>query len=198
MYKIILVIVAVFLVGCSPRYIVKNQYIPSSHDGFSQCISVYEEEKNMCEQSCRADYQICLDTAYQRAKTIYDDELRKYHISYDDYLFEFRSYKIYKYEFDINYRNLRRDYNYFSNECSEKKSSYTCRRKNELLNSMNVMKRHKLRRPIMPNKPSFDMILRAQQSYCVSDCSCDKSFDIGYESCGGKIISYKYCVENCD
>lgn len=198
MYKIVLVIVAVFLAGCTPRYVVKNQYVPSQDTGFTQCISAYEAEKNICEQNCRADYQVCLDSAYERAKSIHELQLIKYNELYENYLFEFRVYKTYKFEFDRNYRNLERDYRYFSKECSKKKNGFTCRRKNELINSMEIMKRDRLRRPRVPKKPSLNTIVKNQQSYCISNCSCSKKFDIGYENCGGKIISYKYCVENCD
>lgn len=198
MYKIILIAVAVFLVGCTPKYVVKNQYIPAQNDGFVQCVSVYEQEKEICEQNCRNEYQICLNNAYQRAQDIYEIQLLKYNEAYENYLFKYRVYQTYKYEFDINYRNLNRDFRYFSKECTNKKNGYPCRRKNELYRSMKIMERDRLRQPRMPRKPSLNKIVRNQQNFCKNDCSCSENFDRGYETCGGKIISYKYCVENCD
>jgi len=198
MYKIILIFIAIFLVGCSPRYITKNQYVPSSNAGFSQCLNKYEQEKIICNQDCRADYQICLDGAYKRSEKIYEAKFVKYTLSYEDYLFEHSNYKTYKYKFDKKHRRIKNDYNYFLNECKKKKGSFTCRRKNELKNSLENMKRAKLRRPRAPMKPSFNVILRKQQNFCNSDCDCSKNFDIGYENCGGQVILHRYCVENCD
>lgn len=198
MYKIILIIAALFFAGCAPRYVVKNQYVPLQTEEFSLCVSAYEAEKTICEQNCRVEYQMCLDNAYERAKNIHESQLVKYNELYNNYLFEFRVYQRHQHNFNTNYRSLERDYKYFSHECNKKKNGFPCKRRNELMHSMEMMKRDRFRRPRVPKKPSLNSIVRSQQSYCVSDCSCSKNFDIGYESCGGKIISYKYCVENCD
>jgi len=198
MYKIMLFVIAFFLVGCAPKYVVKNQYIPSQNDGFLQCVSIYEDEKKICEQNCRDDYQLCLDAAYSRAEDVYASELNKYNADYSKYLFELKFFKIRKYKFKKKYESLQRDYKYFAKECNKKKQGFTCKRKNELLYSMKNMKKNILIRPRMPQKPFFNTILKSQQSFCVSNCSCSKNFDIGYKNCGGQIISHKYCIENCD
>ena len=198
MYKIFLICIAVFLVGCAPKYVTKVQYVPSLTDGFSQCVSKYEQEKILCNQNCSENYQVCLDNAFQRAQDIYQVELSKYSKIYDDYLSRLREYRNYKYDFDRKYRILKDDYYYFSNECNKKKSGFTCRRAHELKDALFIMKRDRLRRPIQPRKPSLNTIIKNQQSFCKSDCGCLKDYDRGYENCGGQIIVQKYCVENCD
>jgi hypothetical protein len=198
MYKIALVFIAMFFVGCSPKYVTKIKYVPSVNDGFSQCLVKYEREKDVCVQDCNANYQFCLDSAYQKSQNIYEVELAKYNVDYENYLFDFRKYRDYKYEFDKQYRLIQNDYNYFFNECKVKKDSFTCRRTNELRNSLEIMQRDRLRRPKEPKKPSLNKISKNQQSFCKSDCGCSTNFNIGYENCGGQVIFQKYCVENCD
>lgn len=188
MYKIILIIAALFFAGCAPRYVVKNQYVPLQTEEFSLCVSAYEAEKTICEQNCRVEYQMCLDNAYERAKNIHESQLVKYNELYNNYLFEFRVYQRHQHNFNTNYRSLERDYKYFSHECNKKKNGFPCKRRNELMHSMEMMKRDRFRRPRVPKKPSLNSIVRSQQSYCVSDCSCSKNFDIGYESCGLSLI----------
>ena len=198
MYRIILVFITIFLVGCAPRYVTKVQHVPSKSDNFSQCLSKYEQEKTVCNQDCSANYQFCLDSAYKRSQDIYGIELAEYNVAYEDYLFEFRRYKNHLYRFNKKYRAIQSDYNYFSNECKTKKGNYTCRRKNELINALKILKRDKPRIPKMPKKPFLNKISRNQQSFCKSDCGCSRNFDIGYENCGGQVIFQRFCVENCD
>jgi len=198
MYKIFLICIAIFFAGCAPKYVTKVQYVPSSNDGFTGCVSKYEQEKIICTQNCSENYQICLDDAFQRAQDIYQVELSKYAKLYDDYLFRLREYRNYKYDFDRKYRILKDDYYYFSNECDKKKRGFTCRRKHELRDTLFIMKRDRLKRPIQPRKPSLNVIVKNQQSFCKSSCGCLKDYDRGYENCGGQIIVQKQCVENCD
>lgn len=198
MYKYILILVSIFLVGCSPVYVTKNQYIAPKDKEFSKKVSICEVKKKECDSECRSEYQGCLDSAYLRAKDISNEEFKKYDIDYEEYLIELRDYKYYKYEFDKNYMRIQNDYSYFYKECNSKKEAYACERKNELKDTLNMLKRDKLRKPKEPRKPFFDNILRKQQKLCANDCGCSRSFDICYVNFGGEVIPYKFCIENCE
>ncbi len=198
MYKYVLIVVALFLIGCSPKYVTKNQYVASKEQGFGTCVKRCEVQKQECQLKSKEEYKVCLDDAYNRAKDISAEQFVKYDIDYEEFLLEFRDFKYYKYEFDKNYSILERDYNYFSKECNSKKDEFTCRRKNELKDTLEMMKRDKLKKPREPKKPSFNRILKSQQNLCKIDNSCSTNFDMCYIKCGGEVIPYRFCVKNCD
>ena len=198
MHKYILILVALFLVGCSPKYVIKNQYIAPKDKAFSTCVKKCEVQKKECLRTANEDYQICINSAYNRAKEISNEQFLKYDRSYEEYLLDYRDFKRYKHEYARDYRKLESDYNYFSKECHTKKDNFTCRRENELKNRLLVLKRDRLKRPEEPKKPSFNRILKSQQNLCRVNNSCSKSFDICYVNCGGEVIPYRFCVKNCD
>ena len=198
MYGIVLVFLSLILVGCSPVYVTKNHYIASVKKDFSLQINRCEEKKKTCDVKCSEDYQNCLDKAYFRAKDIYNQQLAKYEVENRLYRIELREYKQYKYKFDNSYMEIYKDYNHFSKQCNSKKNSFTCRRKNELKDTLTTMKLHMMQKPNKREKPSFNYILKMQQRLCQSSCGCSKSFDICYVSSGGEVIPYKFCLRNCD
>lgn len=198
MYKFILIFIVFFLVGCSPKYVTKNQYIAPKDKDFSQCVNKCEIKKKECIRESNKEYKTCLNTAYLRAKEISDGQFIKYDRDYEDFLLEFRDFKNYKYIFDKDYRKIVSDYNYFLKECHSKKDSFTCRRKDELKQSLSLMKRDMVKEPKEPKIPSFSAILKSQQNLCRLDNSCSTSFDICYVNCGGKVIPYRLCINNCD
>ncbi len=198
MYKYILIFISLFLVGCSPKYVTKNQYIAPKEKNFSQCARKCEIKKIECLKEAKKEYKTCLNKAYLRAKEISDEEFLKYDRDYEDFLLEFQDFKNYKYTFDKDYRNIESDYNYFLKECYSKKDSFTCRRKDELRGSLLLMQKDMIKQPREPKRPSFNGILKAQQNLCRFDNSCSKNFDICYVNCGGEVIPYRFCVKNCD
>jgi|LGOV01.1.fsa_nt_gb hypothetical protein len=198
MHGIVLVLISLFLVGCSPVYVTKNHYIAPQKKDFSLHVNRCEEKKKICDVKCNEDYQNCLDRAYFRAKNIFTQQSAKYEVESRLYRTELREYKHYKYQFDNNYMEIHRDYSHFSKQCNSKKSSFTCRRKNELKDTLSMMKLQMMQKPQKPKKPSFDKILKNQQSFCQSNCGCSESFDICYVSSGGEVIPYKMCLRNCD
>lgn len=199
MYKyIFFVSLTFFLVGCSPKYVIKNQYIPAQEKSFAQCANNCEKEKMICEQDCSNIYQTCLNDAYTRAKDISGIEFVKYDNLYEEYLFKLRDYESYKHKFNKKYKKTERDFVYFKNQCIKTKDLYACKRQRELHNTLTNMKQNMLQRPFEPRRPSFKKILYKQQSYCKSDCGCSSSFDRCYINCGGEIVPYRLCISNCD
>lgn len=198
MYKFILILLAIFFVGCSPKYVTKNHYIAPEEKGFGVCVNQCEQEKKICEQDCSNMYQGCLDNAYLRAKDISAVEMIKFDKAYENYLLQLGDYRIYQHKFDKSYIRISRDFNYFKEQCIKTKDKYACERRSELNNTLYNLKHNKIRKPREPRRPSFNRILNKQQSYCKSDCGCSSSFDRCYINCGGEVIPYKFCVENCD
>lgn len=198
MHKYILILLALFLVGCSPKYVVKKQYIAPKDKSFAGCVKTCEIEKKVCDQDCKNQYDTCLNNAYSRSKDISNIEFVKYNEYYEEYLLKLRDYKSYRYRFDKNYLMIKDDYKYFHKQCVKTKEYYACHRKTELKNKMIKMRHNRMVHPQEPLKPSFQAILKDQQSFCKSDCGCSDSFDRCYINCGGEIVPYKFCVKNCD
>lgn len=198
MFKYILIVFTIFLVGCSPKYVVKNEYVPLATEKFNVCVNQCEIQKTDCDNNCVVQYEKCIANAYVRAKDIVSIEMIKYSRDYDSYLLAMRDYRHYKYKFDRQYIKTNKDYDYFTHECKNKKDKYACKRKQELNILIRDMNRNKLRQPRSPRKPSFNQILNEQQSYCKKDCGCSSTFDRCYVGCGGEVIPYRLCVENCD
>lgn len=198
MRYVLIVLVGVVFLGCSARYEVRNEYKPSSKQGFSECIQGCKKEKLACEKSAEANYQKCLGSAYERAKEISDDALREYDSEYERYLVLQRDYRYFKDSYDRTYNNLEADLSYFSSTCKAKKERYSCDRAKEIQIRLDMLKKEIPAKPKEPQKPIFSQILSKQQNYCRKDDSCAKDFDICYIGCGGEVVPYRLCVANCD
>ena len=91
MYKYILVFISLFLVGCAPVYVTKNQYIAPKDKEFTQRVAICEVEKKTCISECRNEYQACLNSAHKRAKKAFERELKRYDVDYEKYMLDLRA-----------------------------------------------------------------------------------------------------------
>ncbi|WP_024954200.1 hypothetical protein [Sulfurospirillum arcachonense] len=198
MHKYILILLALFLVGCSPKYVVKKQYIPKKEKSFAGCVQTCEVEKSVCKQDCKNQFDFCMSDAYTRSKDISNIEFLKYDEEYEEYLLKLSDYKRHRHQFDRNYRKVENDYRYFRKRCARTKKHYPCYREHELNKKLLHMRSNVIVYPVAPIKPSFEAILVKQQSFCKSNCGCDESFDRCYVECGGAVVPYKFCIKNCD
>ncbi len=198
MYKYLLMLIAIFFIGCGPKYIVKKQYTPSNNASFSSCVSGCSEQKELCELESNRNYEVCLNNTYDRAKDMYENQLAMYDRAYDDYLFDLRKYNKIQYKMERKYNFLKKDYKYFNHQCVKKKDFYACDRRNIIQKEMHHMKKNAKRYPQEPLKPSLYHITRTQQSFCKQSNKCQKNFDMCYTNCGGSVVPYKFCVSNCD
>lgn len=200
MYKLVLVLVwvVVFFGGCSAKYELKNHYIPSQKDGFENCVQICEVKKDACQKECERSYQGCLDSAYERAKRVSESAWIEYTDLRRIYLAQ--KHKFERNNFLIIQRSgmLEDDYDYFDKRCKSTKEKYACQRKSEIFYALQDLKDAKLEKPIEPEKPSFEDILAQQQSKCSRDCGCVDKFDRCYSQCGGEVVPYRFCVQNCD
>lgn len=184
--------------GCSPKYVIKNQYIPLMDANFAPCVSTCTLSKESCDATCDDNYQSCLNTAFDRAKEIYAVELFRYDRDYAYYLRELGKYNDIRYLIERKYSFLKRDYKYFSQQCSKTRDIYACDRQDIIRRNLYQMQRNMPRHPNKPLKPSLQHITNTEQNSCQNECGCSKSFDLCYTNCGGQVIPYKLCVENCE
>lgn len=198
MYKYILIIIAIFLVGCSPKYVIKNHYIPASSFSFNQCSDTCSQDQQLCQTQCNANYEVCLNNSYQRAQEIFDGQFSDYENNYNNYLIQLKHYQQNRYRVQRTYDRVNQDYHYFENQCRVAKSRYACERQNDLRYQLVEIRKDMFDEPRRPYKPLFETTLKKQQSLCPKTCSCDKIFDVCYTNCGGEVIPYKFCIENCD
>lgn len=188
----------IFLVGCGPRYVIKNQYIPPAASGASACLNNCSYMRQSCQDQCQRSYQYCLDDAYMKAKAIEIDEQRAYDFAYSRYVMDMSHYRMRLHAWEREYNDYNRDLSHYQSQCERDKDAYACKQRDELRNRMNRLKRSRPSKPWMPVRPSFEQILVNQQSFCTTDCGCDQTYDNCFVGCGGQVIPHKICVDNCD
>lgn len=198
MYKTIVVAVMLLLVGCGPRYVIKNQYIPPTHNISPKCLDNCALVRQTCQVQCQQNYQFCLDDAYAKSKAILIQEESAYNVAYSHYMLDFSHFQHQMRSWERDYYDYSRDLSYFQGRCESGKDASACQRRDQLRNHLNYMKRDRPREPWVPQKPSFEQILVNQQSFCTTNCGCEQVYDNCFVGCGGTVIPHKICVENCD
>lgn len=200
MRQALLGIVGLLFIGCGPRYVIQNQYVPPlvTTEASTACFNGCMTARERCQTPCQTAYQRCLDDAYAKAKAIEVEEMRSFDRAYDRYMFELSSYRAERFAWESAYRDYSRDLSYFQSQCERTKDPSACQRRDELRSRVNALRYRQPREPWVPVRPSFEQILVNQQSFCTTDCGCDQAYDACFAGCGGQVIPHKICVENCD
>ena len=198
MYGFLMLLMALLLSGCGPRYVIKNQYIPPTQVNSQKCLDTCALSRQACQAQCQQRYQYCLDDAYAKAKAVEVDEMRAYDMAYARYMMDLSHFQMRMREWDRDYYDYSRDLSHFQNRCEREKDPYACRKRDELRNYLNRMKHDRPREPWVPVRPTFEQILVNQQSFCTTNCGCEQTYDNCFVGCGGTVIPHKICVENCD
>lgn len=198
MVGFLMIVMALVLSGCGPRYVIKNQYIPPVRTTSTQCLDQCAFARQSCQAQCQQSYQYCLDDAYAKAKAVEQEELRAYDMAQMRYMMDFSLYQSRLHSWERTYSDYSRDLAHFQSECEQKKDAYACQRRDELRNQINRLRRDRPRQPWVPVHPSFEQILVNQQSFCTTNCGCEQTYDTCFVGCGGTVIPHKICVENCD
>jgi len=198
MLRFLLLVIALLLVGCGPRYVVQNQYIPPARSSAQPCIDNCSQMRQGCQAQCQQNYQFCLDDAYMKAKSLEIDEQRSYDMAYSRYIADVGHYRMAFHAWQRDYDDYSRDYRHFQNQCEREKDARACQKRDELNHYLNRLSRDKPREPWMPTRLSFEQILLNQQSICTTHCGCEQLYDNCFVGCGGQVIPHKICVENCD
>lgn len=197
MYKLLLLAITLIFSGCAPRYTTQYQYLPPTQPNGQQCVNQCMLAQQECQNNCQKQRQYCLEDAYGKARQIEQDELRAYDMAYLRYQMEFLQFRQYQSLWERDYYNSRRDFDYFQARC-QGGDTQACWRYNELKRSMGRLNFQRPREPWMPSRPDFSQILRRQQSFCMSDCGCERNYNNCFSGCGGVVVPHQVCVENCD
>lgn len=198
MYQLLLGVIALFFVGCGPRYVIKNEYIPPSLASSSKCLEHCSFVRQGCQAQCQQNYQYCLDDAYDKAKAVEISELRAYDVAYMRYRMDWTQYQHRLHDWERAYHEYSRDLSHYQAQCEREKKSPACHKRDEISARLKHLKHDRPREPWVPSRPSFEHILAEQQSYCSTNCGCDQAYDGCFVGCGGAVIPHKICVENCD
>ena len=198
MARILLLVWMFFLVGCGPRYLIKNQYIPPATAASQPCIENCSHMREGCQNQCQQNYQYCLNDAYMKAQSVDIDEQRTYDIAYSHYMLDMSRYRMALHEWQRDYYDYSRDFEHFQKQCEREKDAYACKKRDDLKHYLNRLNRDRPREPWMPTRRSFEQILVAQQSFCTTNCGCEQVYDNCFVGCGGQVIPHKICVDNCE
>jgi len=198
MHHFLWVFIALFFVGCGPRYMIKNQYIPPASSASQSCLNKCSSIRQGCQNLCQQNYQYCLDDAYAKAKAVEVEEQRAYEIAYSRYRMDAMQYEHELRNWQRDYYDYSRDLSHYQSQCERNRDAYACQKRDELQRYMKRLSHDRPREPWVPARPTFEQILVNQQSFCTTNCGCEQSYDNCFVSCGGQVIPHKICVENCD
>lgn len=187
-----------FFWGCSPKYVMKYEYIPSNDEGFNVCTTQCEIKRNSCQVAFEAQKQDCLNEAKKRAEDIFRVENSQYKEKYAIYEQKYQIYYDKVYQIQLQRDVVYRDYQYFSHRCDYEHEKYACRRARNLRYELDVFDNKSFYKPVEPSKPILSKIYNQEARFCPKNSQCDNVYDKCYTSCGGKIIPHRVCIENCE
>ncbi len=197
MYRFFPLFLTFLFIGCSPRYIIKNEYIATANTS-QACIDNCAFVRQGCQDRCQQNYQYCLNDAYNKARAVEAEEQRSYDIAYSRYRMDMMQYDMAFHRWQRDYDHYSRDLSYFQHKCESGKDGYACQRQDELRRILGHIRRERPSEPWVPVRPTFEQILVNQQSFCTTNCGCEQGYDNCFAGCGGVVIPHKICVENCD
>jgi len=195
MLNLLFPLIFFFILSCSPKYKIVKEYIPSNEH---YCIDSCKEKLLSCKKECFKNYNRCLEQSLHRAKKLHDklsDEYRtllaEYEKRYRQYLDELKLY-------NLKLQSKKEDLKFYEKICKQYKDKEACFKTRQLKKEI---KKYVYRKPTPPRKPvyiSFKELLKEERKQCSCDCGCEKLYDTCFESCGGRILIKKICIENCD
>jgi hypothetical protein len=190
MRSLFLLFLALFFIGCSPKYKITKEYIPPNSVVQSTSITACQIEKERCKSRCKEAFEICEPKAKELAKKRYDKKLRDYKVAIREY-----ERLMQEIEFQRDMALFDRGfYGYYGDPffCNP---YYGFR--NRLLFYEPFPPTYYLLKK--PRKPSLEAeILKAESEICKLDCRCEEKYDDCFIASGGTIKQKRVCVENCD
>jgi len=188
---------SLILTSCaSPRYIVKYKYVPPENS--KECLKSCEVKFEECQKSCNEKFQMCISKSWEEARRIYQAEFQSYKERLKSYNRRRRTYLSDVTEWNEQIKKIYRDYRFFSSLCKRTKERFACEQKQELRELLNALQDEKPEEPQKPEKPSLNRIFHQVSSKCSANCKCEELFNNCFVSCGGTLIPYKMCIENCE
>ncbi|MBU1669097.1 hypothetical protein KKC13_11815 [bacterium] len=194
-----LILSALILTACSPRYEIKTHYTPPTNLDGKVCVQTCSNDKKTCQRRCNQKEDQCLATAEQSARDSYPAIMHEYQNLQSQYLYALDRYNIDMDAWEHQRERLRQDVNHYRHKCKKDNAkSYECRRANEADDQLRHMYRSEPTHPIQPVQPTLSDEIQLAQRACHNECGCNKIYDTCFSSCGGTLTYEKFCVENCD
>ncbi len=188
----------ILFAGCAPKYVLQKQYITPKNMNFQSFSQECSQNRTICQEKCRTNFDNCLSNAYDRAKNIYAISNKNYEKKYQRYLTRMNDYNFNIIDWYSRYDKDYRDWQYFRNICRKNSNRYVCSKEDDLRYIVKNEIQNKPKKPKEPRSTSFEKILSIQQKLCNQNCGCQSEFDICFTRYGGIIKSNRECVENCD
>lgn len=191
--------------GCGPVYELRDHYSPPLDPNGQHCIRHCESRRSDCRQECDRAYTGCArdadeeaDDAYSRALEVYAAQIETYGAEHALYDHSYQQYRQEKSELDHAYDHAKhRCRKREPGACAEQ--DRIDHRRDDLRDEYYGYGGPLYKEPDKPEKPTLDAeIDRFRALRCDAECGCQDSFKSCYVSCGGKVETLRYCVENCD
>jgi chromosome segregation ATPase len=128
--------------------------------------------------------------AFQQNLQQYDQEIKLYKLNHHYFLDNSRSLEKRIQHLEIKC-NIKQD----NNRQQSTKNNPFCHKIKKLENKLSDLKQPTA--PKSPDKPDLALLIRQYSQNCHNLCSCQPSFRLCFQSCGGQVKEHKYCVENC-
>jgi hypothetical protein len=197
--KLLLFSITLFaFTACSPKYEIKTHYtLPADAQG-KTCVQTCSNERKICQSNCNQKQDQCLATAKRGATDAYPALMNEYQDVLNQYQYSMDKFNLEMDTWENEERRVHRDFEHYRSSCNpQNQNSYECRRSNELDSQLHSLEDHQPIAPPRPVKPSLASEIKHAQNDCSNNCGCDKEYDKGFVSCGGKLTYEKFCVENC-
>ena len=183
MKYLLLVLGIVFFTACTPKYKIIHTYSAPQSEGAKACVATCQEKLATCKALCKANFDVCKIKAEQIGKRRYNEKLKSYYQALENYANQVQQY------------NMDREF-YFYNDFYYYGGPYGYRGPfGPYWTWGPPTPMYTLRKPVKPNLEQE--IQLAQMQHCQIDCKCQNSYEQCFQSCGGKVISKKVCIENC-
>jgi len=199
MRYIFLGLIAIFLIACSPKYVIKTLYTqPTTNQGK---VSVQEcnVKRETCQINCNQKRDRCLTKAKEGAKNNFSSLMDEYAHIMRGYEAEMNRYDGEIDSWDRKHLRMKQQFKTYRELCDKKKdrNPYECRRARETDNELSSLEAIEPTAPPLPNKPLLSEEIKIAQKSCSNKCGCQKEYDNCFVSYGGTLNYKKFCIENC-
>ena len=139
-----------------PEFAVSYKYEPG---GSKSCLSKCYSNYKLCKEKCLEKREKCMEKVRKEAVELYGKAMENYREELNAYRNDYSAYQRELLEWNKNYRELYRDYLYFKSRCKKSKDYLACKRKDELLEALELVEEKKPQPPRKPAKPSLAEIV---------------------------------------
>ncbi len=193
------------LLGCGPRYEVRDVFVPPTSSTAQQCTRDCGQSRIDCRSVCRQAFSSCGQEAETEAQRSLATALEIYAAQLDAYDAQQRLYDREYAQYRSRKSALEKSYDHAKNRCYAGDQA-ACREKKQIKKERDNLRgdyygfngtlNETPQRPVKPTLAEETARIRADR--CDADCSCQVDYKACYTGCGGRVESERYCVSNCD